>query len=130
MATLEEFKKSRVIRYARADVTYADAGTETRIFTLPAGARIISFVFHITTLFAGGAATAGVGIKGTATYFVTAVSLATAGQKTASTEATAAQAGHTTTAETDVYMTVASGATSGACHVECAFALDVERSIR
>ena len=127
MANVEKFKKSRVVRTMRATVEHDDTGL-VYIGTLPRGARIINWLVHITTLFAGGAATFTIGTAADADYFVTAMTNAAAGTYVPDTED--AVPGHTTTAITDVYFTQATGATAGAMHIECNFALDVERSIR
>jgi len=127
MATLEEFKKSRVARCVRATITYADT-TAVRIFTLPRGARIYTWMIHVPTALVTGTTTFTVGTKASAAYFISAMTAAATGTYMPDTES--AVPGHTTTALTEVYATVGASNTAGTIIIDCVFGLDVERSIR
>jgi hypothetical protein len=119
MATTSSFKMRRPIYELSSTLTYADT-TATKVFSLPDGARIISWVVNVSTAFTGGATyTLDVGYtSAVGNEFLDGVSVATAGQVGVSTEVLLA--GYVTTAITDVYMAITDG-TAGSVLVTCVF---------
>ncbi len=119
MATTSSFKMRRPIYELSSTLTYSDT-TATKVFSLPDGVRIISWVINVGTAFTGGATyQLNVGYtSATGNEFLTGVSVATAGQVGLSTEVSLA--GHVTTTITPVYMAVTDG-TAGSVLVTCVF---------
>ena len=119
MATTSSFKVRRPIYELSSTLTYSDT-TAVKVFSLPDGARIISWVINVATAFSGGAThELNVGsTSATGNEFLNSVDVSTAGQVGLSTEVQLA--GHVTTAITDVYMAVTDG-TAGSVLVTCVF---------
>ncbi len=119
MATTSSFKMRRPIYELSSTLTYSDT-TVTKVFSLPDGVRIISWVVNVATAFSGGSShQLNVGYTSTTgNEFLATVALATAGQVGLSTEVSLA--GHVTTAITPVYMAVTDG-TAGEVLVTCVF---------
>ena len=119
MATTSSFKVRRPVYELSSTLTYSDT-TATKVFPLPAGARIIDWIVNVGTAFSGGSThQLNVGYtSATGNEFLAAVALANAGKVALTTQVSLA--GHATTAITDVYMAVTDG-TAGSVLVTCVF---------
>ena len=119
MATTSSFKMRRPTYELSSTLTYADT-TAVKVFSLPAGVRIIDWVVNVVTAFSGGSThQLNVGYtSATGNEFLDAVGVATAGKVTLTTQVSLA--GYVTTAITDVYMAIVDG-TTGEVRVSCTF---------
>ena len=119
MATTSSFKMRRPVYELSSILTYSDT-TAVKVFSLPAGARIIDWIVNVGTAFSG-ASTYQLNVgttSATGNELLAAVSVANAGKVTLTTQVSLA--GLVTTAITDIYMAITDG-TAGSVTVTCVF---------
>ena len=126
MATPGRFLDSRSIRELTCTLVFGDTGVATNMFTLPAGARIKAWLFHVKTAFNAGNNQVDIGTEASAAAYVSNQSVAATGTFMADTEDANPNAVLTT--KTDIYMTVdAAASTTGEVDVTCVFSMSQNR---
>ena len=107
-----------VVQVLRKKITFADANTAVVVGKMPAYSHVVGGGIHVTTVFAGGTPTAGVGFIGNTTNAVGYGSaLVTTALGFIALDDLAAVGNVMQTVETTVTCTPATGATSGEAYV-------------
>jgi hypothetical protein len=124
MATTESYVKSRRVRELTTVLTYADT-TAAEMFKLPANARVIHWVFNVTTAFTGGTTTVDVGIETDGDSIIDGAVVSAVGNAVLGT--TLVVPSYTPTAITPIYMAVGAGNTAGEVEITCMFSSPTDR---
>lgn len=117
------FQQNRDVRELTINLTYADT-TSALCFTLPRGARIITWVVNVQTALVGGTTTLTIGTRATANYFISGLTVNAVG--TVPLLITdVLQPGHVVTALVEeVFMNVGAGNSAGSVDVTCLYSLE------
>ena len=107
-----------VVQVLRKKITFADANTAVVVGKMPAYSHVVGGGIHVTTVFAGGTPTAGIGFIGNTTNAVGyASALVTTAIGFIAIDDLATTSNIMQTVETTVTCTPATGATSGEAYV-------------
>jgi len=124
MATTTSFLQSRAVREATFTLVFGDIAA-ARMFTLPAGARIIHWIVNVKTAFSGGTTTIDVGTtSASSNEIIDGESVAAVGNIDIGVHLLLP--GHETTAVTDIYAVVGASNSAGEVDVSCVFSLEVD----
>jgi len=126
MATTSSFVQKRRTFEISVTLTYADT-TSAKMFTLPAGTRLLHWLVNVKTVFVTGTTELDIGISSDGDYYVDGCSLAAAGFVSPST--TVIHPGAELTAITDIYMNVGASNTTGEAMVTCVFSMEQDTRI-